>query len=173
MMSLDNVPDFDELTCGAAGSRARLAAVDADTIKIDPRSRTEDRRRRSRCVTRVAGSCTPRRGATPRRRGRRERQGHRGGAQTPSQGCAGGRRGGGEIYAARSLRASTKQIEAGLRTYANPRNTAAGSLRQKDAAITASRELAFWSYQLGEVQGGPPSPAITRRCSGYASSTSR
>jgi len=47
------------------------------------------------------------------------------------------------------------QVEAGQRTYVNPRNTAAGSLRQKDAAVTASRGLAFWSYQLGEVQGGP------------------
>ncbi|HEY6532826.1 MAG TPA: NAD-dependent DNA ligase LigA [Acidimicrobiales bacterium] len=47
------------------------------------------------------------------------------------------------------------QVEAGRAVYANPRNTAAGSLRQKDPSITASRELAFWSYQLGEVVGGP------------------
>ena len=47
------------------------------------------------------------------------------------------------------------QAAAGLPSYANPRNTAAGSLRQKDAAVTASRRLAFWSYQLGEVVGGP------------------
>ncbi len=47
------------------------------------------------------------------------------------------------------------QAEAGERVYANPRNTAAGSLRQKDPSVTASRELAFWSYQLGEVVGGP------------------
>ena len=37
----------------------------------------------------------------------------------------------------------------------NPRNAGAGSLRQKDATVTAARGLAFWSYQLGEVQGGP------------------
>lgn len=47
------------------------------------------------------------------------------------------------------------QEAAGLPHYANPRNTAAGSLRQKDAAVTASRGLAFWCYQLGEVVGGP------------------
>lgn len=47
------------------------------------------------------------------------------------------------------------QVAAGERTYVNPRNTAAGSLRQKDAAVTATRNLAFWSYQLGEVIGGP------------------
>lgn len=37
----------------------------------------------------------------------------------------------------------------------NPRNAGAGSLRQKDPSVTAQRELAFWSYQLGDVEGGP------------------
>jgi DNA ligase (NAD+) len=44
---------------------------------------------------------------------------------------------------------------AGQPRFVNPRNAGAGSLRQKDPAVTASRELSFWSYQLGEVVGGP------------------
>jgi DNA ligase (NAD+) len=48
-----------------------------------------------------------------------------------------------------------RQAAAEGRTFINPRNAAAGSLRQKDASITASRELAFWAYQIGDVVGGP------------------
>ena len=37
----------------------------------------------------------------------------------------------------------------------NPRNTAAGSVRQKDPAKTAERSLSIWLYQMGQVTGGP------------------
>lgn len=51
-----------------------------------------------------------------------------------------------------------RRVEAGRKPEpvpVNPRNAGAGSLRQKDSSITAGRGLAFWSYQLGEVEGGP------------------
>jgi DNA ligase (NAD+) len=45
--------------------------------------------------------------------------------------------------------------EAGEKTYLNPRNTAAGSLRQLDPALTASRPLTLLVYQVVQVEGGP------------------
>ncbi len=47
------------------------------------------------------------------------------------------------------------QAEAGERLFVNPRNAAAGAVRQKDPAVTASRKLSIWVYQLGFVEGGP------------------
>ncbi len=52
-------------------------------------------------------------------------------------------------------RFNQRQIEAGERAYANPRNFAAGSLRQLDSSITAQRPLKLWVYQALIVEGGP------------------
>lgn len=63
----------------------------------------------------------------------------------------------GEAYMRRSTfaRLNEDQLAAGLKEYVNPRNAAAGSIRQKDAEVAASRGLSFWPYQLGQVIDGP------------------
>jgi DNA ligase (NAD+) len=158
MMSLDNAFDLDELTAWGARLERRLAAVDVETnvdlvaeLKIDGLAislRYEGGRlvhAATRGDGRVGEDVTANVEAVavvPKRLKK--------GAPSVLEVR-------GEIYMPLEVfeRINKAQVEAGLRTYANPRNTAAGSLRQKDPSITASRELAFWSYQLGEVEGAP------------------
>ncbi|HVT41650.1 MAG TPA: NAD-dependent DNA ligase LigA, partial [Acidimicrobiales bacterium] len=52
-----------------------------------------------------------------------------------------------------------RQAELGERLFVNPRNSAAGALRQKDPRVTAQRPLHFWAYAVGYVEGAPAKPA--------------
>jgi DNA ligase (NAD+) len=64
----------------------------------------------------------------------------------------------GEVFMPKAefARINAEREGLGLALYANPRNSGAGSLRQKDPQVTASRQLSTWTYQLlEEDEGGP------------------
>jgi len=76
----------------------------------------------------------------------------------------------GEVFMPKAefARINAEREEAGLPTYANPRNSGAGSLRQQDSKVTAARRLSSWSYQLiedwpdGRPTVGSQSEALAR-----------
>jgi DNA ligase (NAD+) len=69
----------------------------------------------------------------------------------------------GEVFMPKAefARINAEREEAGLPLYANPRNSGAGSLRQLDPQVTASRRLATWQYQL--LDDGAGAAAVTRQ----------
>ncbi len=77
----------------------------------------------------------------------------------------------GEVYMRRDafLALNERQAAAGDKVFANPRNAAAGSLRQIDASVTASRPLAFLAHGWGEVSGAMPGTqsAMMARIAGW------
>ena len=61
----------------------------------------------------------------------------------------------GEVYMSLPdfAKLNERRAEAGLSTFMNPRNSAAGTIRQLDPKLAADRPLSFWAYQIGATEG--------------------
>ena len=61
----------------------------------------------------------------------------------------------GEVYMSLSdfAKLNERRAEAGLSTFMNPRNSAAGTIRQLDPKLAADRPLSFWCYGIGATEG--------------------
>jgi DNA ligase (NAD+) len=61
----------------------------------------------------------------------------------------------GEVYMSLSdfAKLNERRAEAGLSTFMNPRNSAAGTIRQLDPKLAADRPLSFWGYAIGATEG--------------------
>ena len=81
----------------------------------------------------------------------------------------------GEVYMPKTefARINAEREELGLPLYANPRNSGAGSLRQIDPAVTASRRLSAWFYILVEQRTGRSTAVRTRSPRSWAFPWSR
>lgn len=70
----------------------------------------------------------------------------------------------GEVFMTRSgfTRLNAERVRSELEPFANPRNAAAGSLKQLDPGGTARRPLRMWAYAIGDWNGGVQTPPMTQ-----------
>ena len=179
MMSLDNAFSEDDLRAWAARLRRQLPDLDLETLafscepKVDgvAMSLTYEKGRLVQGATRGDGVTGEDVTANIRTVGDVPKELAKAGGPYPDVLEVRG-----EIYMpVKEFEAMNKrQAELGERLFVNPRNSAAGALRQKDPTITAQRPLHFWAYALGDVQGaGQGTPTTTASAKGASRRAAR